>query len=116
MTKNSVKDNYQPFSKTNSKSPNHQNINHSINSRNLTNYQLMPAADQDTFWNRNLQNEQANAQAQRIAEQQSQLSRSGYRCDYSGSIPLCYNQQPNWMGGENESIGQAEQQYLFSRN
>ena len=116
MTKNCVKDNYQPFSKTNSKSPNHQNINHSINSRNLTNYQLMPAADQDVYWNNVYNKEQANNKAQRIAEQQSQLSRSGYSCDYSGSIPICYNQQPNWEGGVNESIGDAEQQYLFSRN
>ena len=114
MTKNCVKDNYQPFSKTNAQSTKHQNINHSINSRNLTNYQLMPAADQDVYWNNVYNREHFNAKTQRTAEQQSQLSRSGYICDYSGSIPICYNQQPNWMGGETKSIGQVEQQYLYS--
>lgn len=32
-----------------------------------------------------------------------------------GPIQLCYNTQPNWEGGTNESIGEAMQNYIFSR-
>ena len=115
MTKNNVKQVYQPYSKTNTPSPNHQNINHSIVSRNLTNYQLMPASELDSYWSKNLTKQEMRNKAQRIAQQQSQLSRSGMVCDNSGSIPICYNSDPNNDGGRVLPIGAAEQQYLFSR-
>ena len=115
MTKNHVKDVYQPYSKTTTKSPHHQSINNDIVNRNLTNYQLIPGSELDTYWAQNLNKQQMNAKAQRIAQQQSQLSRSGYTSDYSGSIPIFYNSVPNNMGGSVKTIGQAEQQYLFTR-
>jgi len=112
MKTSSVTENYQPYSRTNVQHTPHTNINQSLHHRQVSNMNFTWGDNPTNYnWSYQIPKKNQRMYAQKLADdQQRQLQQSTYTWDDG----LPYDSQPNWMGGRNLSIGQAESDYIFS--